>query len=281
MTRLLVALVILFTSVQVSAVTDRPFPRVNPAVPLPASFRFTVFGDFRSARADEPYPRQFRQALDAMKSEKPAFAVSVGDAWYGYGGTFDHYRNEVGQFLAIVQGWDVPLFNTIGNHEVTGKLEREEYLSRKIGNLYGSFDFGDVHFVFLDTDEVGKEGRIAGSQRAWLERDLKQNGGASAIMVFLHRPLFSPNDQDLSEKRSFIDRQNRDDLHRLFVRYGVSAVFAGHEHLYDERAVDGISYYITGGGGAPLYAAPDKGGFYHFLLVTVTGKKVKVEVRKL
>ena len=37
-------------------------------------------------------------------------------------------------------------------------------------------------------------------------------------------------------------------------------------------------HIITGGGGAQLYAEEEKGGFYHFVLVTVDGDKVKGQV---
>jgi 3',5'-cyclic AMP phosphodiesterase CpdA len=283
-TRLLILFIMLFTVTRVAAVTDRPFFQVNPLKPvsIPAPiFRFTVFGDFRPAKADDPYPPQFRQTLDAMKAESPAFAVSVGDAWFGYGGTMEHYRGEVAQFLSLVKGWRVPLYNIIGNHEVTADIERERYLKERFGNLYGSFDYGNVHFICLDTDEVGKEGRITGEQLRWLEQDLERNHHVSVIFVALHRPLFSPLDPDLVKKRSFTDPVNRDALHRLFVRFKVAAVFAGHDHLYEKRVVNGVHYYITGGGGAPLYELPDKGGFYHYLSVAVRGKKTTVEVRRL
>ena len=121
----------LFTVTRVAAVTDRPFYQVNPLtpVPIPAStFRFTVFGDFRPAKADDPYPPQFRQTLDVMKAETPAFAVSVGDAWFGYGGTMEHYRGEVAQFLPLVKGWRVPLYNIIGRNIADRAVEFMELL---------------------------------------------------------------------------------------------------------------------------------------------------------
>lgn len=284
MKRLLVLALTLFTPLQAASVTDRPFRQVNAAKIQPTTaktFRFTVFGDFRPPRADAPYPPQFRQTLDAMKSVRPAFALSVGDAWFGYGGSLDHYRGEVALFRAQVSGWDIPIFNVMGNHEVTGSVEREKYLRETFGNLYGSFDYGNAHVVCLDTDEAGSEGRISEKQFRWLERDLARNAQAAATFVVLHRPLFSPMDPDLMRKRSFTERANRDRLHRLFVRHRIAAVFAGHDHLYEERVVDGVRYYITGGAGAPLYEPPAKGGFYHYLVVTVNGKKVAVEVRRL
>ena len=284
MNRLALALFLFLAAVTAFAMADRPFQPVNHAVPSPmpaGTFRFAVFGDFRPAKADAPYPPQFTLVRDALSSEKPIFAVSTGDAYFGYGGTMAQFTEEVKGFIAATRTWDTPLFNVIGNHDVTGSAERETYLKRVYGNLYGSVDVGIAHFIFLDSDEVGREGKVAGEQLAWLERDLKVNRGAAAIFVFLHRPLFSVLDPDLRRRKSFSDRKNRDALHRLFVRFKVAGVFAGHEHLYDERVVDGVRYWITGGGGAPLYAPPDRGGIYHYLLVTVSGKKVVVELKRL
>jgi hypothetical protein len=42
--------------------------------------------------------------------------------------------------------------------------------------------------------------------------------------------------------------------------------------------VDGIPYVITGGGGAPLYAGDEDGGFYHFIVMTVGHDTVAGEV---
>jgi hypothetical protein len=58
----------------------------------------------------------------------------------------------------------------------------------------------------------------------------------------------------------------------------VTMVFAGHEHFYLRQTIDGIPHIITGGGGAPLYAKDEDGGFYHYIFVTVDGDKVKAEV---
>jgi len=55
----------------------------------------------------------------------------------------------------------------------------------------------------------------------------------------------------------------------------------GHEHLYHHSRRDGIDYFITGGGGAPLYAKPEAGGFYHYLLVTVKDGTYNVAVYSL
>ncbi|MBK9777870.1 MAG: hypothetical protein IPP62_16195 [bacterium] len=42
-------------------------------------------------------------------------------------------------------------------------------------------------------------------------------------------------------------------LQPLFVQYGVSIVFTGHNHYYARAVVDGVNHITTGGGGGPLH----------------------------
>jgi hypothetical protein len=78
----------------------------------------------------------------------------------------------------------------------------------------------------------------------------------------------------------------------LFERRGVKLVLTGHEHNF-VRSVrliggrerrSGVTYVITGGGGAaldPLPPAPSpvtaaRGSFFHHLLISVTGREMRV-----
>ena len=45
----------------------------------------------------------------------------------------------------------------------------------------------------------------------------------------------------------------RDAWTPLFERYGVAAVFSGHDHCYERSERNGVRYFVSGGGGAPLY----------------------------
>ena len=42
-------------------------------------------------------------------------------------------------------------------------------------------------------------------------------------------------------------------LQPLFEGNGVQLVFAGHDHTYERTIINGITYVVSGGGGAPLY----------------------------
>lgn len=275
-------IILLLLSAGVSfAVSDKPFTHLNPAAliqPSTGEFTFAVFGDFRPSRRDRPYSEAFLKMLDEMNMISPSFILSVGDAYYGYGGSFQRFKNEIDYFLSRIKSLDTPFFNVIGNHEAGGALERENYIKDRFRNLYGSFDYGNSHFILLDTDEAGREGTIQGEQLKWLEKDIEANKNAENIFVLMHRPLFSALDGELNKGKSFKDKSNRDNLHRLFKKYGVRAVFAGHEHLFSETVKDGIKYFITGGGGSPLDQSPSKGGFFHYLIVKVKDRDMVIDV---
>jgi hypothetical protein len=262
------------------AVSDMPYMPVN-AVALPpqrdAAFTFAVLGDFRPAERDRPYSEASREIFSDLNVIGPSFIMSVGDAYYGYGGSFPRFRNEIDHFISRTKKFGVPFFDVIGNHELGGNGQREKYVRERFGKFYGSFDWGNSHFVVLNTEEKGRAGGIYGAQLKWLAQDLALNKNSQNIFVFMHRPLFPALAADTGERRFFTDTRNRDTLHALFRKFGVKIVFAGHEHLFREKVVDGIRYIITGGGGAPLYQVRSRGGFYHYLLVDVEGRNVSVE----
>ena len=59
-------------------------------------------------------------------------------------------------------------------------------------------------------------------------------------------------------------------------------MFTGHKHNYECNEVNGITYIVTAGGGAPLYAMqeqePTQAAFaraYHFVLVRIGGDHLR------
>jgi hypothetical protein len=142
------------------------------------------------------------------------------------------------------------------------------------GKTYYAFRAGGILFVILDSEE-GKA-RIIEDQRSWLE-DTLSSSQETFKFVFVHRPLFPPKNS-LKTGRA-LDKHpiERDDLHRLFLKTKVKAVFAGDDHRYDRREKDGILYLISGGGGAPLAAFKENGGYFHYVRISVRKEKIEGE----
>jgi hypothetical protein len=105
------------------------------------------------------------------------------------------------------------------------------------GERYYTFVRGAVRFFVFDTNIMD------GTQITWIEEALKQSGDPWKI-VYFHHPLYSDGD------RHGPNVELRVILEPLFVRYGVSVAFSGHEHFYERTTPQkGITYFIEGSSG--------------------------------
>jgi 3',5'-cyclic AMP phosphodiesterase CpdA len=146
---------------------------------------------------------------------------------------------------------------------------------------YYGFSYGNARFLVLDSNMYSF---ALTDQTSWIERQLqaaRQDASIRHIFVVMHHPPFSISlhggQRDLRERWV-----------PLFEKYGVDAVFSGHDHVYERADKGGIHYFVTGGGGAPLYPRSpraqkiDKDAVKmfervnHFLRVHVYGDLVEV-----
>ena len=268
------AFLIFFASVtSVRAAQDRPLQQKLAALEkITAKFSFAVIGDNRTG--DDIY----RKIISQVMERKPAFIVNNGDQIEKPGN-----REMWANFWEMSKAVTVPYFLTVGNHDAHPAVEGSEQTYKEQVNLpgnelYYSFVAGNSLFVALDSSIKGEDKRIKGEQVKWLEQVLA-GSTQKHTFVFVHHPLYPEKGKGKHHGNS-LDRYKgeRDRLQALFVKHGVAMVFLGHEHLYLRQTVDGIPHIIAGGGGAPLYAKDEDGGFHHYVLVTVDGDKVSGEV---
>ena len=265
-----------------------PAPTASVAVTPPADpdhFLFVVGGDNRSTGHGYPMPPVWAEICREIGMIHPAFLLTTGDAIEGYGDTPAEANAEYDVFLQDVSLTGVPVYCAAGNHEFS--LDPTALLpvyEKRIGSLYGSFDYGHSHFVAVNSNPVGPDGAVVGgsiddAEFAWLQSDLEANKGAANTFVFLHHYVFGPPDPDTpTVDTGFVDTAVRDRFHALMVKYKVRAVFCGHNHIYWHQVKDGVDYVISGGGGAPLDADPEHGGYLHYVAVQVDGKTLTTEV---
>lgn len=239
-------------------------------------FSYAVAGDNRPATNTTVQPAAWGTIMGLMINEDIDLLLDVGDIIYGVGSdSLAQNKAKYDGYFAVTAPFtgSAPLYQAIGNHEYVSYANsrqgyEEEFTlpvnsgadAATYGEHYYSFDNGDTHFVALSTEIPGQQGMITGNQMSWMIEDLAATG-REWIVVFLHRPLFSgahTNDPWVNVANT-AGQQNRDQLHALFLQYGVDVVFEGHDHFYLRHEEDGIEYIITGGGGAPLSATPSLG----------------------
>lgn len=288
---LVILLVAAFAAGAAAASTTKAMPvlptgAAAPAPPAdPDHFTFVTAGDNRSTGYGYPMPDAFDVICTQIGLIQPDFVVWTGDVIEGYGDSVADANAEYDAFLAGVKLTGVPVYNAPGNHEFSLDARLMPVYTSRMAPLYGSFDYGNSHFVIVNTNAVWPDGTIHdgsidAAQQAWLESDLAANQSATNIFVFMHHYPFGPPDPDNPDAgdTGWDSTADRDAFHQIMVKYHVRAVFSSHNHIYYHTVKDGIDYYVSGGAGAPLDASPDQGGFLHYLVVHVDGARVTTTI---
>jgi hypothetical protein len=227
-------------------------------------FRFVVYGDTRGGAS--VHRAIIKRAIDVA----PDFALHTGDLVESGRAT-----SEWDRFFRIEEPLlrTAPFYPTLGNHEdYDPKRLGSQYLDifhLPDNELWYVFDYGNARFICLKSDAIPPTFFPGEEQLAWLEEQLASNE-APWLFVFFHVGLFTSRSED------FLETGMRDSLVPLFEQYGVDAVFMGHHHSYERIIVNGITYIVTGGGGASLceMEKPEPGSqvaisAHHFTVIEV------------
>ena len=241
-----------------------------------AKFQFVDYGDTRTR------PDVHRTVVEAvLKYANPDFIVHTGDLvaegsdaslWPVF---FDIERELLRKTV---------FFPTVGNHE----RNADDYYNFMDAKPYYSFDWGTAHFSVIDSDIENFAANQADKdafwqkETRWLEEDLKNSQKADFRFIVAHHPPMTA----VTKRQG--DNKHMTALEPLFEKYKVTAGFFGHDHNYQHYLKDGVHYFITGGGGAPLYDVdtPPAGitkkveSTENFVTVDIDGNKARFEARK-
>src|SRR5262249_26307766 len=136
----------------------------------------------------------------------------------------------------------------LGNHERKGAPYFRFF---NVPEEY-SFDYGNAHFVALDSNRPESE---YAAQEEWLRKDLAAHKQTKGRILFFHHTVHTCVDKP-GRRLESAERAKR--LEPIFAAGRVQLVINGHDHDYQRHVARGITYIVTGGGGAPLYSVtPD------------------------
>jgi predicted phosphodiesterase len=259
------------------AVTFAVAPAAAQDLRLPlkdGSVRFAVIGDTGTASTAQ---YDVGKQMIAFRTKFPFdFVIMVGDNIYSGTGSAQDFKTKFEQPYAQLLTDKVKFYAALGNHDNPTESSYKDwnmggqryYTWRASPGGLAKIGSPGVRFFALDSNYMDKP------QLDWLESELKKSSSEWKI-AFFHHPLYS------SGKTHGSALDLRQQLEPLFMKYGVSLVFAGHDHFYERIKVqNGIYHWVCGAGGSLRKNNIDRGtgltevGFdtdYSFMLVEIDG----------
>jgi Icc-related predicted phosphoesterase len=270
---------------------------VELKLPLSTPFHFVAYGDtrFTDPNDTEASNALVRRALvEAIAATHPAFISIGGDIVYN------------GYDVADWKTWDaetavwrersIPIYPALGNHDLHGdqKIALLNYFERfpeLKDSRYYSIRAANTFMLVLDSSLE----EVAGRQGQWLTDRLDTiPPDVDFVFIVLHHPPYTSSSDNKLLGGGHSARRSEQALAKMLAERQSRArarfvVFAGHVHNYERHEHNGVTYFVTGGGGAHAYPIerapgdlfPDKNVNYHYLLVEVDQGKVAITMNRL
>ncbi|MGB2678167.1 MAG: metallophosphoesterase [Candidatus Acidiferrum sp.] len=260
-------------------------------------FHFVAFGDtrFHDPADTKPANPEIRHALvAAIAQENPVFISIGGDIVFDGDNAKDWHVWDAE--TSLWRERKIPVYPAIGNHDLHGDLNTAlaNYFQRfpELQNSrFYSARVANSLMLVLDSNL----GELSGPQGAWLAAQLDHlpDDVDFVFFVFHHPPYTSSSDLKIyggghsarptEQALAKMLEQRQQGTRARFI------VFSGHVHNYERHEHRGVTYFVTGGGGARPYLiarAPgdlykDMGVNYHYLLVEVDHTAAKITMHKV
>ncbi|HBZ70572.1 MAG TPA: hypothetical protein DEP35_12925 [Deltaproteobacteria bacterium] len=266
-------------------------PRFQVAAPQ-AALSFVVYGDTRFTRREHVANALARRALVArIAGENPAAILVGGDLVYEGSDPDDYelYRSETAEWARR----EIPVFPALGNHEFRGCGAKPDD-SSCLENWWRTFEAlplrpyrwysvaigSSLLALVLDSEAPLRPGS---EQRTWLERQITEadaDGRIRFVLILMHYPPVRdpvfPRGKDEEEVQRYLSTA----APRLRARV---IVVGSHVHNYERFDRNGVTYLVSGGGGAePLPVLRMSGELsrlgtrvnFHYLRFTLQGERL-------
>ncbi|MEI7703086.1 MAG: metallophosphoesterase [Deltaproteobacteria bacterium] len=275
------------------------------------SFAFVSMADTRGKSDAEDLKglsQGFKKILANAETQGGVFVMHVGDMFYGYNPDQSVMRTLYDKFKTATDGVaaKIPFLVNPGGHEMspwkkggapatdwsTVELFREEFAQPKVLDEYAgtlfSWDYGDTHFVSIDTAHFDPKattanhgiGELSTAEIEWLEKDLTDHESARFIFVFGHHHAWRQPDSKLFYLGSYTPLL-RDAFWQMLEKHRVTVYVCGHEH----RTIDTLGppggstvvQWLNGNSGAPP-DDPNEKPVYEYTVWAVTGDTATAKV---
>ena len=235
----------------------------------------------------------FQQAIDHVNGMKPDFIVTGGDLISDALGQTEEKATELYDlYLELIEGFEAPLYNTLGNHEEFGFYERsgvstdhalygDLMYEERIGARYYAFNEKGWRFYILDSVDETEERRYYGNvdsvQMEWLIADLASVNPLTPIVISTHIPLLTSftqiRDGALAQNTRGLVVENSKAVLDAFKDHNLKLVLQGHLHILEEAYINDI-HFITGGAVCARWWEGARDGMEEgYLLVKVKGEE--------
>lgn len=112
--------------------------------------------------------------------------------------------------------------STVGNFALPNVPDQDT-----TSGVYYSYDYNNVHFAVLNTNDLNEKEALSDKQVEWLKKDMESSDAQWKIVV-LHKALYSNgshyDDDDVVAMR--------EQLGTLMPKLGIDVVLQGHDHVY-------------------------------------------------
>lgn len=260
-------------------------------------FRFVALGDARFTESTNPDVANAairRAIVQAVAQEKPAFVSFGGDIVYrgDDAGDWKVWDSETSAW----RDEKIPVYPALGNHDLHGnqRTALSNYFQRFPAlqeHRYYSVRVGNCLMLVLDSslDE------IRGPQGEWLNRSLDTiPTDVAFVILVLHHPPYTSSSDEQKFGGGHSSRTREHELATLLEQKQASSharfvVFAGHVHNYERHEHGGVTYFVTGGGGAHAYpiqrdpsdAFQSNAVNYHYLLADVSRRSMTISMKRV
>jgi tartrate-resistant acid phosphatase type 5 len=219
--------------------------------------RFLVKGDWGTGSTAQAAVT--RRMCASHAATPAAFLLTTGDNFYTPDGRATAANFDRPEACLLASG--IPWRATWGNHDLGGDSTATRLASPR---RWYTFTKGPLRVIVLDGNQPSSAAQVA-----FLRRTLAR-ATEPVKVVSIHQPPYTAG---LHEPATTTQRL----MVPLIRRYGVSLVLSGHNHSYERIVQGGVTYIVSGGGGAQVYpcvrlpaglrkCTPE----YHFLEVDAT-----------